>query len=155
MHQLVLENKIALLPGKYVVTIKHKGYKSYSTAPGFSIVTDKFETFNIPLKGLLKYPIKTKRITIIAVFDTKTKRLIDMVLDTKKNKKVLEKRKNVLLFYGKRDHEKLAKGSLVQVFLEKQFVPGDQFISGDQFNLKGSKYKVVSSTKKELQLVKL
>ncbi len=52
--------KILLKPARYIVTIKHKGYIYYSTASGFSVVNKKIGTFNIPLKKLLKYPIKRK-----------------------------------------------------------------------------------------------
>jgi len=52
--------KIRLKPTRYIVTVKYKSYKPYSTASGFSVVTKKFGTFNIPLKRVLKYPIKRK-----------------------------------------------------------------------------------------------
>lgn len=44
--------RIALLPGKYIVSLKHKGYSNYTTYPGFSVVYNKFSTFNIPIKKL-------------------------------------------------------------------------------------------------------
>ena len=71
--------KIKLKSARYVVTIKHKGYTSYSTAPGFSVINKNFGTFNIPLKKLLKYPLGKKPNNIIAVFNTKTKKLIDVI----------------------------------------------------------------------------
>lgn len=44
--------KILLKPARYMVSIKHKGYKSYSTAPRFTVINEKFSTFIIPLKKL-------------------------------------------------------------------------------------------------------
>jgi len=52
--------KIQLKPARYMVTVKHKGYKAYSTAPGFSVINEKIGTFIIPLKKLSKFPIKRK-----------------------------------------------------------------------------------------------
>ena len=71
--------KILLKPGRYIVTAKHPKYRFYSTAPGFSVVNSTFGTFNIPLQKLLQYPIKKQPYNIIAVFNTKTKKLIDIV----------------------------------------------------------------------------
>ncbi len=47
--------KIYLQPGKYMVTVKHAGYKAYTTAPGFTVIGKKFSTFNIPLKRDRRY----------------------------------------------------------------------------------------------------
>jgi len=55
--------KIGLLPGKYLVTIKRKGYKSYSTAPGFTVINKKFSTFNFPLQKISK--VFYKKLTIL------------------------------------------------------------------------------------------
>ena len=162
--------KIALLPGKYIVRITHKGYKLYTTAPGFSIIYNNYKTFNIPLqRKFLEYPIKNNDYNIITVFNTKTKKLIDVVLLDKNKKPKLKKRSNTAMFYGKitgskivkNSFEKLSKGNSLIVFLNKkylpgdQFIPGDQFLPGDQFILNNTKLKVVSNIKKVLKMVVL
>jgi len=161
--------KMGLLPGKYIVSIKHKGYKSYTTAPGFTVINKKFATFIIPLKKISKYPIKTNN--IIASFNRKTGKLIDVVVLNKKNKQLLGRRKDAILFYGKSNRKiglkNISKGTTIEVDLEKQFVPGDQFVLGDQFVpgdqfipgdefiMSNTKFKVISKTKKLLKIVAL
>ncbi len=154
--------KILLKPGRYIVTAKHPKYRSYSTAPGFSVVNNKYGTFNIPLQKLLQYPIKKQPYNIIVVFNTKTKKLIDIILIDKNNKRGLEKRPNTVLFYGtltsakniqKNSHKKFTKGSSIIVYLNKKYLSGDQFLPGDQFTLFNTKFKIVSNTKGQLKML--
>jgi len=160
--------KIRLQPGRYIVTVKHASYKSYSTAPGFSVVNSKFGTFNIPLQKLLKYPIKNKGYNIIAVFNTKTKKMIDIVLLDKNNKQGIKKRPNTTMFYGKLTNAKkqiagksFYKGNTIEVFLGKKyilsdaFITGDQFLPGDAFTLNNTKFKILKKSKEVLKMVVL
>ena len=157
--------KILLKPGRYLVTVKHSGYKNYSTAPGYSVVNSKYGTFNIPLKRQTH--------NIVAVFNNKTKKIIDVVLLNKKNKRGLAKRKNTTLFYGKINGKINAKGTTLNINLEKQFVlgdqflpgdmfipgdlfiPGDQFVPGDQFKIHNTEFKVLKKSKTTLKIIVL
>lgn len=57
------------------------------------------------------------------------------------------------MFYSKSNGEmnlkNISKGTTIEINLEKQFIPGDQFI------LNNIKFKVVSKTKKMLKIVAL
>jgi hypothetical protein len=162
--------KILLRPGRYLVTAKHPSYILFSSAPGFSVVNSKFITFNIPLQELLQYPIKKQPYNIIAVFNTKTKKLIDLVLLDKTNKRSIKKQPNTAMFYGtlsnskstvSRSNKKFSKGNTIVLYLNKKYIPGDQFlpgdmfISGDEFILNNTKFKVISKTPKLLKIVAL
>ena len=133
--------------------------------PGFTVVDEKFSTFNIPLKKLLKYPLRKQTNNVIAVFNRKTGELIDVLELTSKNKRALQKRTNTVLFYGKSSSKitakKIAKGTTLNINLEKEFIPGDefilrdQFVLGDQFLLHNTNFKVASKTEKELNIIAL
>jgi len=162
--------KILLKPGRYIVTAKHPKYRYYSTTPGYSVVKSTFGTFNIPLQKLLQYPIKKQPYNIVAVFNTKTKKLIDIILLNKTHKRGIEKHPNTVMFYGKltnsqsklsRSNKKFSKGNSLLIYLNKkyipsdEFIPGDMFIPGDEFILNNNKFKIVSNTKKQLKIVAL
>ena len=44
--------KIGLKPGRYSVSIKHRGYKIYAPS-GFGVITKKIQTYNFHLKKLV------------------------------------------------------------------------------------------------------
>ncbi len=160
--------KIALLSGKYIVSIQQKGYKNYTTAPSVTVIQNKLRKYNIPLQKLKKQPFKKYTKRIVAVFNTKTNKLIDIVLVNKNPKKEFEKRPNTATFYGtltstqniqKNTRKKYAKGSSIIVYLNKKYLPGDaftpsnEFLPGDAFTLFNTKFKIVSNTKDQLKMV--
>lgn len=93
-----------------------------------------------------------------------------MFLLDKTHKRSIEKHPNTAMFYGKlnnsqsklnRRNKKFSKGNSIEVFLEKQYLPGDQFIPsdqfipGDQFIFLNTKFKILKKTKNLLKIVAL
>ncbi len=159
--------KITLKPARYVVTIKYYGYTSYSTAPGFSVVNEKFSTFNIPLKKTKKDPF-----FIVSVFDSKTKKLKKLIRHKNIKKYKLSDPNSIFIYTTLK---KQNRKSLMTLYLDKQFiirnssrinpsktptktkpfVPNHKFITGWLFEFNKQIYKVLSSTKEEIKLLKV
>lgn len=157
--------KIRLKPARYVVSIIHKGFRSYSTAPGFSVVNDKFSTLNIPLK-------KNKKISpfVIVVFDSKTKKIKDHI-SHKHLKEYKKNDPNSIFIYTTL---KTQNGEFIKTLhLNKQFIirnssrinpsitptktkpfiPNNKFKIGRIIEFGQQKLRVISSTKEEIKLM--